>query len=201
MRMGQARATRFASSVGQVLALVLGFIGLFTNPMLVFIALVIYLAGQREASRAQMKDVAAGLRASDATMTELVALPSSATLDDAAQLLLRTSQHEFPVLDAARRPLGVLTRDALISALQRRGPEAPVQDSMYRDLAVVSAGDPLDAVIERMQQSGAPGVAVADAEGGFWGLITPESVGELMLVGSVRQRPAFAVWQHSHAPR
>ena len=56
------------------------------------------------------------------------ALPPSATLDDAVDLMLRTAQHEFPVLDGSGHPRGLLTRDGLIVALRQGGPATPVLD-------------------------------------------------------------------------
>src|SRR5438477_958814 len=43
-RFGYVRATEIAASVGQAVAFVLGFIGLFGDPLLIFIAVFVYLA-------------------------------------------------------------------------------------------------------------------------------------------------------------
>src|SRR5882762_9707071 len=98
MRMNYARATQVASTVGQGLAFVFGLVGLFSNPMLLFIAFFVYLGASQEAALAQMKDISAGLPVSEAMVTELVTLPANATLDEGAEALLRTSQHEFAVV-------------------------------------------------------------------------------------------------------
>src|SRR5262249_26529578 len=42
-RMGYVRATEIAAFIGQGVAFVLGFIGLFGNPLLIFIAIFVYL--------------------------------------------------------------------------------------------------------------------------------------------------------------
>src|SRR6266446_3213864 len=121
MTMNYARATQVAAWISQGLAFVFGFIGLFTNPMLIFIAFFIFLGAQQEAAMAQMRDLALNLPVSEAMMTHLATLPAHATLDEAVEALLRTSCHEFPVLDGAERALGVLTRDEVIAARKRRG--------------------------------------------------------------------------------
>jgi CBS domain-containing protein len=90
-------------------------VGLFTNPMLIFIAFFIFLGAQQESAMAQMKDLSLNLRVAEAMVTHLVSLPPDATLEDAVEALLRTSQHEFPVVDKDERVLGVLTRDRLIA--------------------------------------------------------------------------------------
>ena len=57
MRMEYARATRIAASIGQGIAFVFGFIGLFTNPMLLFIAFFVWIGAGQEAAAAQMKSL------------------------------------------------------------------------------------------------------------------------------------------------
>src|ERR1700724_945769 len=49
MNTGGARATQIAASIGQALAFVLGFLGLFGNPLLVFIAIFVDIAAAGEA--------------------------------------------------------------------------------------------------------------------------------------------------------
>lgn len=189
-----SRATHIAAGIGQGLAFVFGFVGLFTNPLLIFIAFFIFLGAQAEASLAHLKDISTGVPVSEAMMTHLVRLPPQATLDDAVEALLRTAQHEFPVVDDAERVLGVLTRDDMIAALKRHGPGVPVVEFMRRDLPVVSAYDPFEEAFREMQQCGCPALPVVDRAGRFAGLITPENVGEMMLVRSLRpagNRPAW----------
>jgi stage IV sporulation protein FB len=57
-RLGYVRATEIAASIGQVLAFGLGFVGLFGNPLLLFIAIFVYLAASSEAQLVAMRDVA-----------------------------------------------------------------------------------------------------------------------------------------------
>jgi CBS domain-containing protein len=179
------------SLIGQALAFVFGFIGLFSNPLLIFIALFIFLGAQQEAAMAQMKDVSLNLAVSEAMVTHLVKLPPEATLEDAVEALLRTSQHEFPVVDSEDRILGVLTRDRLIAALKQKGSTAAVADVMQRDLPTVRADEPFDKAFQLMQESAFPALRwwIVSA---FRGLITPENVGELMMVSTLLPWSALA---------
>src|SRR2546427_3058410 len=198
MTMNYARATQVAAWIGQGLAFVFGFIGLFSNPMLIFIAFFIFLGAQQEAAMAQMKDLALNLPVSEAMVTHLLTLPAHATLDEAVEALLRTSQHEYPVLDSAGRVLGVLTRDDMITALKRHGPTTPVVEVMHRDLPVVGPHDPFGEAFRLMQESANPALPVVDRVGRLLGLITPENIGEMMLVNSLRPRDGRPAW---HRPR
>jgi len=191
-----SRATQIAAWIGQALAFVFGFAGLFANPMLIFIAFFIFLGAQQEAALAQMKDITLSVPVSDAMATHLVRLPPHATLDDAVEALLRTAQHEFPVVADNGGLLGVLTRDDLIAALKRHGARAPVSTFMRRDLPVVSAHDPFNEAFREMQQCGCPALPVVDRLGRFVGLITPENVGEMMLVRSLRPASGRPAWRN-----
>jgi len=76
---------------------------------------------------------------------------------EAVEALLRTPQHEFPVVDDAGRVLGVLTRDDIITALKRHGPGAPVREFMRRDLPVLSVHEPFEEAFRSLQSaSGRP---------------------------------------------
>ena len=54
-RLDRARATRIAASIGQAVAFGLGFLGLFGNPPLLFIALFVFLAASHELLRGRTR--------------------------------------------------------------------------------------------------------------------------------------------------
>ena len=126
-------------SIGQGFAFALGFIGLFSNFMLIFIAIFVYLAASSEAHFVAMRSMARGVPVSAAMMTQYATLTPSADVEDAVQTLLRTSQSEFPVVDDAGKPVGLLARADIIRALKERGPDARVADAMTTHGADASA--------------------------------------------------------------
>ena len=132
LKLPYGRATRIAAALGQAFAFLFGFIGLLGNPVLIFIALFLYLGASQEAAVAGLKDLSGWLSVSDAMVTDFASLRTEATVVDAAEALLRTSQHEFPVVDPAGRIFGIITRDDIIKALRRHGPDAPVTEVMRR---------------------------------------------------------------------
>lgn len=179
----RGRATRIAAHVGQALAVGLGLLGLLMgNFVLILIALFVYFAASAESQDVQLRSLAGRLRAGDAMVTELLPLSPSDTLDDAARLLLRTDQREFPVIDRGRLE-GVLTREGLIRGLSAEGPDLPVGQAMLVGLATVSAESRLEDALPLMESSAQP-VVVRERDGRFAGLLTRENLGELLLLAS-----------------
>ena len=103
-RMGYVRATEVAAAIGQFVAFALGFIGLMYNPILIFIAIFVYLAASSEAHMVALRAASRGVPVSHAMVTHFETLQPDEHLDAAVQTLLQTGQGEFPVVDAAGKP-------------------------------------------------------------------------------------------------
>jgi Zn-dependent protease/CBS domain-containing protein len=185
MWVGNARATELAAGIGQGFAVMFAVLGIFYNPMLIVIALFIFLAASGEAAQAQLRAVAQGTLVSDAMITKFEALGTAATVNDAADALIRTTQTEFPIVDGAGRLRGVLTRDAMIKALKERGPDTPVLEVMQTDIPTVRARSKLETALRSLMAK-RPVVGVTDGEDRLVGLLTLENLGEMMMVQSAR---------------
>lgn len=181
-RLGYVRATEIAASIGQFVAFGLGFLGLFGNPVLIFIAIFVYLAAASEAQLVAVRAMSRGVPVGAAMMTQFATLPPDAPIDHAIETLLRTSQNEFPVVDAAGKPAGVLGRSDLIRALKQFGPDARVADVMTSPVPTVGHRACLDEAFQILQEKAAPAVGVIDADGRLVGLVTSETIGEMLMV-------------------
>src|SRR5262249_1859372 len=133
-RFGYVRATEIAAAIGQFVAFALGFIGLMANPILIFIAIFVYLAASSEAHMVAFRAASPGVPVSYAMMTQFATLSPDAHIDEAVQTLLQTSQGEFPVVDGAGKPIGVLGRGDLIRTIKTRGPDVRVADAITADM-------------------------------------------------------------------
>lgn len=185
-QVGYVRATQAAANVGQMIAVVLGFLGLFGNPLLILVAVFVFLAASGEAGYVQARDLTRGRRAGDVMITSFATLGVQSSVAAAADLLLRTTQHEFPVTDGAGRLRGIVTREVIVAALAREGEDAPVMDIMLRDVPQVEESACLEAVHERMLQEGTRFVGIADQNGIFLGYLTPENIAEMVMIGTAR---------------
>ena len=183
LRFSRRRATEIAARIGQALAFVFGFLGLIGgNPLLIFIAVFVYLAATAEAQSVGMQDVSRQLGARDAMITHFETLGPQATIGDAVDLLLQTTQHEFPVVDGAGRLRGILTRNAMLSALGKTGRATPVLDAMTSDVVTVRSGARLEDALKLLQGRSAHAVGVVDWDERLVGYITAENIGELMMI-------------------
>ena len=69
-RMGYVHATEVAAAIGQFVAFALGFIGLMYNPILIFIAIFVYLAASSEAHMVALRAASRGVPVSHAMVTQ-----------------------------------------------------------------------------------------------------------------------------------
>ena len=183
MRMDKSRAMAIAARTGQVMALLFGFVGLvWGNPVLVLIAVFVYIAAAAEAESSGLEDVTSNLFVSDAMETRFAVAPIDATLADAVDILLATPQHEFPIVDAFGKSVGLLTRDGLIKALRESGPMAPVTEALQAPAPSVRRSDKLDVALKEMNRTRAPAISVVDEAGVVVGLLTMQNIAEMMMV-------------------
>ena len=123
-----------------------------------------------------------GVPVSTAMMTQYATLTPDAHVEEAVETLLRTSQSEFPVVDADGKPVGVLGRGDLIRALKERGPDSRVAEAMTGNMPTVSHRSHLEDAFRILQEKSAPAVAVVDTAGRMIGMVTSETVGEMMML-------------------
>lgn len=181
MRMDRVRATRWAATAGQVAAVAFGFAGLSTgNPMLVLIAVFVFVAAGAEAQDVAMRAVARRMMARDAMITRFETLAPDDGIDTAAQALIRTTQAEFPVIHPGGGLVGFVTRAAIFAA-HADGKAQSVKDITDTGIPEVAQTAGLEKVLEGLSQ-GKPAVAVIGRTGAMVGYVTRENIGELMVL-------------------
>jgi Zn-dependent protease/CBS domain-containing protein len=180
IRMGRQRATVIAANIGQAMAILFGAVGFFINPLLIFIAVMVYLGAQAESSQVGIQSALEGLRVRDAMMTRFRTLTAMDSLGKAVEELLSGSQHDFPVLEDGQL-VGVLRRDDLLKAFADGRRESMVADVMCRECGPVNETDVLTPTLETMSRNQC---ATAPVMGGgrVVGLLTLENIGELVMV-------------------
>jgi Zn-dependent protease/predicted transcriptional regulator len=195
MRMDYVRATQVAANIGQGLAFLLGFFGLFNNPFLLFIAFFVWIGASQESSMVQMKNSLSGIPVTRAMLTDFKTLSPRDNLSQVVALILAGSQHDFPVVDANGQVAGVLERDAFMRGLTQQGQSAAVMDFARSNLPAVDSYEMLEMAVNRLQESGSKTLPVTH-NGQLVGLITLENISEYLMIrsalkiaGSVRSSP------------
>jgi Zn-dependent protease/predicted transcriptional regulator len=190
-RLDYVRATRVAATVGQAIAFLFGFLGFFgPNPILILIALFVFIAAGQESSFVRMRSVFEGIPVSRAMIRDVRTLRSDEPISRAVELLLEGHQQDFPVLAGPEGdpPIGILARADLLKAVAGGRTDARVADVARRVCGPVRPDEMLEDVFRRMQESGCPAVPVFEPGRGLVGMVTLENVGEFAMVESARRR-------------
>jgi len=188
MRMEYTRATQVAASIGQALALGLGFVGFFYNPFMMFIAIFVWMGAEQEASMVKLKSALGGIPVRNAMLTEFHTLSPADSLERAVELLLAGSQKDFPVVENGD-VRGILTQAKLIAGLSRRE-SARVSDAMDTVFQATEAGDMLETAFRRLQECECRVMPVLD-KGTLVGVLNADNVGEFMMVQAALGREAL----------
>ncbi len=182
LRLDYTHATQIAANIGQGMAFLFGFMGLFGNPFLLFIALFIWIGASQEAGIVQMRSALGGIPVHRAMITDFRQLSPNDPLSRAVELILAGSQQDFPVVEN-ERVVGVLTRSALLLALARSGQSTSVSEVMGNKFEVADSSEMLATVVPRLQACECHTLPVV-RRGQLVGLLTMDNVGEFLMIQS-----------------
>lgn len=186
MRMGHTNATRTAASIGQGFAFILGFLGFIGNPVLIFIAIFIYIAAGAEADAVALRDVARDLTVEDAMMTSIIMIPENARIGDAVEHLLNTAMTDFPVVDQSGRPSGIVTRGAIVAALKTHGETFPIMNMMGAVEAVIREKQNLSKALDLFGTTLSPALIVTNDAGEVTGLLSRAAINDVAMIRSLQ---------------
>ena len=182
LKLEYVQATQIAATIGQGIALLFGFIGLFTNSFLLFIALFVWIGAAQEASTVQVRHSLGGIPITRAMQTDFQTLVPTDTLARVVELILAGSQQDFPVMENGR-VIGILDRDTFISALSKNGQNTPVSEVMHRNVPEIDSHDMVETALTRLQESGSKTLPVMHGDK-LVGLITSENITEFLMIRS-----------------
>ncbi|HDY81635.1 MAG: site-2 protease family protein [Gammaproteobacteria bacterium] len=180
LRMDHAKATQKAASVGRLLAIGMGLLGIMYNPFLLFIAIFIWFGATIESSAEQLKSILSHASVRHAILREFHTLSPQDNLARAIELTLAGSQKDFPVgyqdkLDK------VLYHSDLIKGLQEKGEYARISDLPLQDIFNADINEPLGKLLERMRGNTAQMIYVTEGEK-IVGLLNLENIMEMIKI-------------------
>lgn len=177
-----AEATERAARVGRIFALLFGMLGIFVlgNPLLVFVALFVWLAAAVEAAAVQTSVMLDGVPIQRMMIRDVETLSPDDPLARPVRLILDGFQQDFPVVtDGVVQ--GMLTRAKLLNALAERGDQTRVGDVMDREFQQASPWEQADDVLTRLKACGCHSMPVI-RDGQLLGVLTMDNVGEYVMV-------------------
>ncbi len=184
----EEEATRIASRAGRLLAAGMGLYGLISAQfMLLFIAFFVYLGASQEGQAALSRSLTQGLPVRSAMITKFHTLSHGDTVNDAARLLLDTSQQDFPVLHGDQ-VVGFLDRTALMRALAMRKSADYVAGVMERNFLRLSPDTDLSEALAEMTNAISSCAVVMDGDR-LAGLLTRENLSEFLLLRKMGATP------------
>lgn len=182
IRLGHHQATRIAANIGQMLALLMGTLGLLYNPILMLIAVFIWVGAASETGIEQVKHTLTNITVGDAMISNYQTLNVDDPLSHAIRLTLAGSQKTFPV-QSDDTLTGVLTQADLLKGLQAEGERALTHNWMQSGVQQADANEPMQKVLERLQNSRCPLLAVTKT-GRTVGIVDLENISELINIQS-----------------
>ncbi len=176
-------ATQMAARAGRGLAMAMGLAGLLAGEfLLVFIAMFVFIGAAQEGASARNRMLTSGFPVSSAMVTDFRTLTHGATIREAGDLLLATSQHDFPVM-LGDTVIGLLGRAALIRGMLQEGPEAYVSSVMDRDFLTISPGMSLSEAAALLNPAKSCALVLSDEH--LMGMLTLENLSEFLLLRQV----------------
>ena len=175
MRLEYSRATTYAVTIGQGMAVLMGlwaFIG--GGFFLILIAIFIFGAAGQEGRMARIRTSLGDTTVSEAYSGQVLSLTPLSTLRDAIHLSVNSFQSDFPVREGDSLQ-GLLTHRQLTAALRKAGPDAPVIAHMRTDLKPMAPDERLYIAQQRMLEAGAEVLPVME-DGKFLGLVTTQDI-------------------------
>ena len=186
MRVGAPRATEIAARIGQALAFGLGFLGLFGNPLLLFIAIFVYIAAAGEAQMSAAQQALKGVSVGEAMETRFTPVSIERQSRPGGRGAVSDGAARIPGRRRFGKPVGLLTREDILNAVREHGRDEPASGFMRSGVESVRPSTPVDTLFERLQDRSAAALCVTDADGKIIGLLTRQALGEVMMIRAAR---------------
>jgi Zn-dependent protease/CBS domain-containing protein len=181
-RRPEEEATRIAAGAGRVFAICMGLYGLLSGQfLLLFIAFFVYLAASQETAVVVGRQLTQGVPVRQAMITDYRTLAHGNTIREAANMLLSTSQTDFPIV-LGDQVIGMLGRNALLKGMAVDGPDAYVAGIMERDFKRLHPSMDLNEALPVMAETTC--ALVMDGER-LVGLLTRENLSEYLMLRRV----------------
>jgi Zn-dependent protease/CBS domain-containing protein len=185
-KMDYVRATSAAVLIGQALAVVFIFYGVFYNWWLAIIGLFLYMGASGEKQHVLLRSFLHQVPVSEAMVTDFRSVHPDEALSSVLERFHHGSQEDFPVISEAGLE-GILTRDRILASIHDKGLNVRVGDVMDRTFASIDPDMPLDEVYKTLLASRKTAVAVVD-KGEVKGIVCLDGISRYFMVETALRR-------------
>jgi len=175
------QATTVAAMVGQGLAILFVVVGLKISLWLILIGAFIFIGAEGEERVVRMRGELRGLTLADVMTREVAFLTPLDPLSHAIERVYQTAQDDFPVLDNGAL-VGLVTRAALVDAINTGADNAPVMTIMDRHIAVFSPREMLMPTCDGIINGTAPTAVLVVEDGRLVGMVSAENINRYLSV-------------------
>ncbi len=178
------RATIVAATVGQGLAILFVLIGLTHVDLWLWtlVGVFIFIGADGEEKMVRARSLLRELDVEDVMAHEFAVLSPADTVARGLEMVYQTGQDDFPVVDGDQL-LGVVTRPAMLEAMNKIGADAPVAEVMETNVPPVSPRANLSQVYETMLTEGHASLPVM-RDGRLAGWLGLDNISRCLLVKS-----------------
>lgn len=139
----RVKATLIAARTGQAISILFVVFGLFYNPVLAIIGVVIFLLARAENQSVKTASLLDGYTVNDVLMTKFHSLDESATVNDAVKALLDVQAFDF-LVTKDNAVTGTLSSKLITKAVAEKGLETPVSEVMNKEVQRLTPDMPLE---------------------------------------------------------
>ncbi len=179
-RFNRVKATNIAAKTGQFFAIGFAIWGLFYNPLLIVIAVFVFIGARAELQDVRSKYILKDKRIGDLMMKNFTLLNPEMKLENVIKIMMNGQEEDFIVMNGSI-VAGVITKNQILRSLSAYGKDVEISKIMDINYFAVDKNDLVKDIYEKFQTSTVKIAPVFDTNG-FVGMINFENMNKYIQV-------------------
>ena len=152
IRMGRVKATRVASIVGQVAAVIFLIFAIYMKGIIIgLISIFVFFMARQEYLMVRMESILDGQQIKQLIRGSFTKLQQTSSMQTAIDVFIKGMEKNFVVYNEWSQQCGVLTEKRILEAMQKKNADAPVQEYMSTAVVRLNSTDSLRTAYMKMQ--------------------------------------------------
>lgn len=145
------QATKTAATIGKQFAIVMAILGIFFNPILILIAIFIYIGADQEYKAIMISSALQGITVKDIMTKNVFTLNGDTSVAQALSIMFKQRHMGYPIMEGENL-VGIITFDD-ISKISEDKRNIPVEDIMSTELILASPDEPVFNSLEKISRN------------------------------------------------